>query len=168
MRLVFLLPVLFASCAAQTDTTPRRIHGTVVFTASQDSVAFPTQNGGMVEVPRADLVGKKFAWVTTPAGEPPSNTTPIEAGTGVMPESLAVEFTTAARYPDGAHELAFYVLISGGDPTRGPQTGDLAAFDLSPALAGEPGLTGTTVRVRVAGEDADLALNNSSFIRFSR
>jgi hypothetical protein len=169
---------LFANCGGDSTATvdanidaPASAHlirGDIKLTATNNAVRLMAQNGAQVDVPVADIVGKPYVFVMTPGGEPPANTTPIEVGNGVMPADLAVKFATAKTYADGYYEMAFFIMLSGGDPMQGPQNNDLAAFSLEPAMPGEQALTGTTVRVRVKGADTNLPMTNANFIRFTK
>jgi hypothetical protein len=62
--------------------------------------------------------------------------------------------------------MAVVVSITGSDPTKGPQPGDLAGFDLTKPPAGDPPITGTSVRMKIQGADAAVTLKNDRFIRF--
>jgi hypothetical protein len=128
--------------------------------------AFATQNGSTVHVPKADLVGKFLYFATTPVGKAAANAKPIDIGVGRIGADLTALLTTPAKYQDGPWELAVFVSVSNGNPAQGPQPGDLAAFDISKPPAGEPPVTGTTVRLHVNGADAAVTLDNKYFIRF--
>jgi hypothetical protein len=157
-----------ASSSSSGDTTPRSLHVDVKLTSTAAGVHLFAQNGTELDVPVADIAGKTYVWATTPGGESPGNTKPLEFGAGMMPDDLMLSFDTKPAYPDGPWEMAFFISVSGGDPTKGPQATDLAAFSLDAAEPGEPPITGTTVRMRVKGADAQTTLVNTNFIRFTK
>lgn len=141
------------------------VHISVVLRANTGGVvSFPAQNGTTVPVLASDLVGKTSYWVSTPGGEPPGNAAPIDQLTATIGADLRASFTTPQHYQDGIWEFAGIIAVSGVPPVSAPRPGDLAAFDVSPPLAGEPPQTGQTVRVRVNGE-TEVELTNESFIR---
>jgi hypothetical protein len=127
---------------------------------------FFTQNGSTVHIARTDLVGKNVYYATVAGGKSVLNEKPIEVGQSQVAPDLSVTFTTAPKYADGFYELAVVVSLTGSDQTKGPQPGDLAGFDLTPPPAGEPPVTGVSVRVHVKAADAMVKLGNSNFIRF--
>lgn len=142
------------------------LHVTVAFSDDGQGVNLFAQNGAVVHVPPADIVGKQLVWATTPGGEPINNTLPIEFGSVTMGADLSASFATESTYADGPWEMAAFVSIAGDDPTNGPQPGDLAAFDNRPPPAGQPPVTGTSVRMTVDGNDAELTMGNDFFIQF--
>ena len=154
--------------AADAAVSLHSISGKIALVADADgkTVTFGTQNGSTVAVPIADIAGKTFYWATTPGGDTPGNATPLDQGAGVMGADLTGTFTTTAKYADGPWELVCLISVSGKLPTSGPSPGDLAAFDLTDPPAGEPPVTGQSVRLRIKGGDAQLTLNNANFIRF--
>jgi hypothetical protein len=142
------------------------IHVQVALTDSGQGVDLIVQNGSTVYVPPADIIGKTAYWATTPGGEPISGAAPIEFGAMVMRDDLTAEATTTAKYESGLWELSLFISITGGPIMNGPQPGDLAAFDNTPPPAGEPPVTGSSVRVHVQGADAEVTLHNGHFIQF--
>lgn len=124
------------------------------------------QNGAEVHVPAADIAGKTVWWATTPGGEPVSASIPLDFGSALMKQDLTAEVVTPASYGDGPWELSLFVSIAGKDPADGPQAGDLGAFDNSPPPAGQPPVTGSSVRMTVDGADASVGLGNDSFVQF--
>ena len=177
-RFLLLLGGLFPiGCSSETSrygggggesaaTAKHSITVQVVFTPDPDGfLHFPTQNGSMVLVPSSEVVGTTSYWVVTPGGEPPGNATPIEQVSVDIAEDLTATFSTGSNYSDGIWEVAGLVAVSGVVPVSAPSDGDLAAFDISAPLAGEPAQTGQTVRVRIDGGDASLLLTNEDFIR---
>ena len=120
----------------------------------------------MVHVPAADIAGKTFIWATAKGGESVANAKLIEFGMGQIAADLTADFTTGAKYQNGPWELAFFISVTGADPTKGPQPSDLAAFSLDAPPAGQPKVTGTSVRMTVADADAMVKLTNRYFIRF--
>lgn len=138
----------------------------VVFMDDGMGVPFFTQNGSRVHVPSADIIGKNVFYATVPGGKSIANAKPIEAGQGVVAADLSATITTGPNYPDGPFEFAVFVSVTGGELAKGPQPGDLAAFDLSKPPTGEPPVTGVSVRFRVKGADAVVNLDNRNFIRF--
>ena len=147
-------------------STPYALHVKIALQDDAEGVALFTQNGSMVHIPRADIVGKTFIWATTPGGEPVGNTKPIDFAVGTMAADLTADFTTPKHYPDGPWEMAVVIYLVGTDPTKGPQTGDLAGFDLTAPPAGDPPVTGMSIRMKVEGMDASITLDNKYFIRF--
>jgi hypothetical protein len=120
-----------------------------------------------VDITAANLVGKTLVWATAPGGEQIANLpVPTEFGTTTVGADLTAHFTTSAKYTNGPWELAVYVSVTGGDITKGPQPGDIAAFSLTPPPACQPPLTGVSIRVTIDDADATVNLDNSSFIQF--
>lgn len=142
------------------------LKGTVAFTMDAEGAPFLAQNGSTAHVPASDLVGKLFLWVTAPGGDPVGNAKPIDVGGGPMGADLTASFTTPAHYANGPWELAFFISVSGMNPTLGPQHGDLAAFSLAKPPPGDPPVTGVSIRMDVHDGDASIALTNANFIRF--
>lgn len=138
----------------------------VTFMDDGMGVPFFTQNGSRVHVPSADIIGKKVFYATVAGGKSIANAKPIEAGQAVVGADLSATITTGMLYPDGFFELAVFVSVTGGDLAKGPQPGDLAAFDLSKPPAGEPPVTGVSVRFHIKGGDTAINLGNLHFIRF--
>lgn len=169
---------LLVGCGSSSDSegsggeggaAPAGVHAlrvTVAFSDDGQGVNLFAQNGAVVHVPPADIAGKALVWATTPGGEPINNTPPIEFGNVTMGADLTASFTTGSAYADGPWELAAFVSIAGQDPMNGPQPGDLAAFDNRPPPEGQPPVTGMSVRMTVAGADAELTLDNDFFIQF--
>lgn len=134
--------------------------------ADGKNITIGTQNGSTVQVAVADIVGKPIYWVTNAGGDPPGNAQPVDQGVSAVGADLKATFTTPAHYTDGPWELALLIAVSGKVPTSQPNPGDLAAFDLATPPAGEPPVTGQTVRVSVHGSDKSVTLDNHHFIRF--
>ena len=147
-------------------STPYALHVKIALHDDGQGVALFAQNGSMVHVPKADIVGKNFIWATTPGGEPIGNTKPLDFAVGKMAADLTAEFTTPKHYPNGPWEMAIVIYLVGTDPTKGPKTGDLAGFDLTAPPAGDPAVTGVSIRMKVEDMDASLTLDNKYFIRF--
>jgi hypothetical protein len=148
------------------SSVPRALRVNVALTDDGQGIPLFTQNGSMVHVPAADVAGKPFFWATTPGGEPVGNAELIDIGGGTIDPDLTAEFTTPEHYPDGPWEMALFISVVGGDVMMGPQPDDLAAFDLDPPPAGDPPVTGISVRMKVSGADAEVTLVNRYFIRF--
>jgi hypothetical protein len=127
---------------------------------------FFTQNGSTVHIARADMVGKTVYYVVVEGGKSVANAKPLEIGQTTVAADLSAMFTTATQYADGFWELAIVVSLTGSDITKGPQPGDLAGFDLTPPPAGEPPVTGVSIRVHIKDADAMVKLDNLNFIRF--
>ena len=134
--------------------------------AGTGAASFATQNGSQVQIPKAQLAGRPFFWIVIAGGEPVTAAKPIETGSGVLGADLTASFFTDAQYRNGPWELALWVASAGIDSSKGPQPGDIAAFDLSPPPAGDPPVTGTSVRVKVADDAPVVTLANRNFIRF--
>jgi hypothetical protein len=155
------------TCPAYPAGPPHSIVGNVALTMDSMGVPFFTQNGSMVHVPAASIVGKTLVWATVPGGDQLANVATLtEFGTLPVAADLTAHFKTKAQYANGPWELAVFISVTGGDIVKGPQPGDLAAFDLTPPPACEPPVTGTSIRVTIDGADATVNLANSSFIRF--
>ncbi|MBK9261283.1 MAG: hypothetical protein IPM54_15955 [Polyangiaceae bacterium] len=90
----------------------------------------------------------------------------MENGKTLVQDDLTAEFQSSPRYGNGAWEMAAFVSIAGASPLQGPQPGDLAAFDNSPPPAGQPPVTGVSVRMTVNGADAEVSLGNQHFIQY--
>jgi hypothetical protein len=147
--------------------SPHSIIGNVTLSTDSMGVPFATQNGSVVHIAIADLVGKTLVWATTPGGEQVANVAmPTEAGVTTIGSDLTAHFTSGAKYTNGPWELAVFVSVTGGDITMGPQPGDLAGFDLTPPPACEPPVTGVSIRVTINNADATVTLDNNNFIRF--
>ena len=129
-------------------------------------VSFLTQNGSSVKLLKSDIVGKQIFWLTAAGGEPVTNATPIDIAIAAVDADLKSTFMTPAHYAPGPYEVACVIAVSGMVPPNIPAPGDLAAFDLTPAPAGEPPLTGISVRVRITDGDAHVTLGNQQFVRF--
>jgi hypothetical protein len=149
-----------------TGGTPRAITATIALSEDAQGVPFGTQNGSVVHVAKADIVGKSFYWATAKGGEPITNAKMIDVGSGMIDDNLGASITTPAHYPDGPWEFAIFISLTGGSFISGPQPGDLAGFDLSPPPACQPPVTGVSIRVTIAGADASIKLGNVRFIRF--
>jgi len=155
------------ACPAVPPGQPHSIIGNVTLTADAMGVPLATQNGSMVYVPSASIVGKTLIWATAPGGDQLGNLpAPTEFGEVTMTPELTAHFETSAKYTNGPWELALYISITGGPITKGPQSGDLAAFDLPPPPACEPPVTGASVRVTIDDANATVNLTNRYFIRF--
>jgi hypothetical protein len=142
------------------------LHMKIALTDDGKGVGILAQNGATVHVPASDIAGKKAWFATTDGGEPIGNATPIDFGFAVVTSGLTAEYHTPAHYTDGPWEMATFLSITGGDPMNGPQPGDLAGFDNSPVPAGQPPVTGVSVRMTVNGADASVTLGNGNFIQF--
>jgi hypothetical protein len=145
---------------------PHAIAVAVALSDDGQGVKLFTQNGSTVHVPTANLAGKSYYWATAKGGDSIFNAKMIDLGAGAVAPDLSARFTTPAHYPDGPYELALFISVTGGDPTKGPQPGDLASFDLTAPPPCDPPVTGVSVRVDVAGGDAQVTLTNRYFIRF--
>ncbi|HTQ46463.1 MAG TPA: hypothetical protein VMI75_27090 [Polyangiaceae bacterium] len=155
------------ACPPVSPGSPRSIIGSVTLTPDSQGVPFGTQNGAIVHVAAADIVGKTLVWATAPGGEQIANLpVPTEAGVVTVGSDLTAHFKTSAMYTNGPWELAVFISVTGGNITKGPQPGDLAAFDLSPPPACEPPVTGVSIRVTIDNADANVDITNSNFIRF--
>lgn len=155
------------ACPPVPPGSPHSIIGNVELTADSQGVPFATQNGSTVHVAAADIVGKTLVWATAPGGEQIANLpVPMEAGVTTVGSDLTAHFETSAMYTNGPWELAVFISLTGGDITKGPQPGDLAAFDLTPPPACEPPVTGVSIRVTIHDADATVDLPNANFIRF--
>jgi hypothetical protein len=156
------------ACPTYSDAgAPHAIIGNLAFVAGSMGVGFGTQNGSTVNLAASSIVGKTLVWATVPGGEQIANVAmPTEFGTTTIASDLTAHFQTSSKYADGPWELVVYISITGGDITMGPQSGDLAAFDLTKPPACEPPVTGVSIRVTIDGADATVDLTNSSFIRF--
>jgi hypothetical protein len=141
-----------------------RVH--VALTDNGQGVDLIAQNGSAAYVPAADIIGKTAYWATTPGGEPVSGTAPIEFGAVVMRDDLTADVTTPAGYESGLWEMSMFISITEGELINGPQPGDLGAFDNTPPPQGEPLPTGSSVRMRVQGADAEVTLDNGHFVQF--
>lgn len=138
----------------------------VAFVDDGQGVSIGAQNGAIVHVPPSDVIGKNLVWATTTGGENIFNVLPMENGKTLVRDDLTAEFQSSARYGNGAWEMAAFVSIAGASPFQGPQPGDLAAFDNSPPPAGQPPVTGVSVRMTVDGADAEVSLGNQHFIQY--
>jgi len=156
------------------DTTPtdlapvvpmHNIHATVALTEDAQGVGVFAQNGVFAHIPRSQIVGKSTTWVILKGGEQIANGKMLEVGGGVIDDQLRSEILTKKGYPDGPFELSIVLMLVSTDVSQIPRTGDLASFDLSKPPAGEPPVTGTSVRVRLHGDDANLTLGNRYFIK---
>ena len=155
------------ACPAVPPGSPHTITGNITLTPDSQGVPFGTQNGSIVHVAAADIAGKTLVWATAPGGEQIANLpVPTEAGVVTVGSDLTAHFTTSAMYTNGPWELAVFISVTGGNITKGPQPGDLAAFDLSPPPACEPPVTGVSIRVTIDNANATVDLTNSNFIRF--
>jgi hypothetical protein len=160
-------PADAASDACPPASDAGATHAILAFTTGSMGVGFGTQNGSTVNLAPSTIVGKTLIWATVPGGEQIANVAmPTEFGTTTIGSDLTAHFQTGSKYTDGPWELVVYISITGGDPTMGPQSGDLAAFDLTPPPPCEPPVTGVSIRVTIDGADATVDLTNSSFIRF--
>ncbi|MFO0760248.1 MAG: hypothetical protein U0359_27450 [Byssovorax sp.] len=139
-----------------------------VLSADAMGVAFSNTNGALSHVPKDEIVGKTYYFATTPAGESAGNTAPLEIGVGSVEDDLDFTWKTKPDYADGPWEMSMFISVAGADPMLGPQAGDIALFSLDPAPAGEPPITGTSVRMHVDGADAALTVDNSFFVRFAK
>jgi hypothetical protein len=142
-----------------------KIHVSIALQQGPQGVTLRTQNGGMVNIPTASIVGKNIGWTILMGGDQVGNGQMLEVGGGVIDPQLQATFTTQNSYPDGAWELALLILLASPDLAHAPHPGDLAAFSVFPPPAGEPPLTGTSVRVTIADADAQVDLDNFYFIQ---
>jgi hypothetical protein len=142
------------------------LHVKIALEDDGQGVALFAQNGSMVHVPKADIVGKPFIWATTPGGEPVGNTKPMDFAVGKMADDLTADFTTPKHYANGPWEMAVVIYVVGTDPTKGPTPGDLAGFDVTDPPKGDPPVTGVSIRMKVQDMDASITLDNKYFIRF--
>jgi len=176
-RMLFgLLVALVAGCGAEEAKSGSSsgdleekyyaLHVKVAFKDDGQGVAIGAQNGAIVRVPAADIAGKKLVWATAPGGESIFNVLPIENGSTSMQPDLTGEFTTSPRYGDGPWEMALFVSIAGESALKGPQPGDLAAFDNSAPPEGEPPVTGVSVRMTVKGAEPEISIDNPYFIQY--
>jgi hypothetical protein len=155
------------ACPTVAPGSPHTITGSIALATDAQGVPFGTQNGSVVHLAKADLVGKTLVWATAPGGEQIANLPiPTEFGTATIAADLTAKFTTTAKYTNGPWELAVYVSVTGGDITKGPQPGDIAAFDLTPPPACQPPVTGVSIRITIDNADASKSLDNNQFIRF--
>ena len=156
------------SASAPPSTAQHAVTASVKLTLDADgqNVSFPTQNGAIVAIASKDLVGKTVFWLTTRGGEPVTNGEPIDSMTSKLGPDLTTSITTPAHYGNGPFEVGCVVSVTGQVPP--PVAGDLAAFDNSVPPPGDPGPTGDSVRFHVADADANVVLNNASFIRFGK
>lgn len=140
----------------------------VKFQIVNNAITLFTQNGSTVDVPTSDLIGKTYFWATAPGGEPIGNMPPLEIGAGTIDQKIDFSYHTKPNYKDGPWEMALFISVSGGDPTKGPQATDLAAFSLDKPPPCDPDITGQSVRMDVKDADAKVTLGNTSFIRFTK
>ena len=172
MRLRSFFPFVVLSalgCSSAPPPAPdRALAATIALQTDGDGqhVTFGTQNGSTVSVLASDIAGKTVYWATTPAGEPVANATAIDQGVAVMGPDLTASIQTPAHYAAGPYELSIVVSVTGKPPTAGPNAGDLAGFDLSAPPAGEPPVTGASIRIHADG--TTMALGNRYFIRFGQ
>lgn len=138
----------------------------VAFVDDGQGVAIRAQNDAFVHVAPSDIIGKTLVWATTIGGEPISTVLPIEIGNTLVREDLTAEYQSSARYGNGPWEMAAFVSIAGASPLDGPQPGDLAAFENDPPPAGQPPVTGVSVRMTVDNADAEVTLGNQHFIQY--
>lgn len=141
------------------------IHVTVALKEDAQGVGIFAQNGALVHIPRGMIVDKKAIWAILKGGDQAANGKMLEFGTTKMDDQLGIDFTTEHGYPDGPWELALVILVASPSPLVAPQPGDLASFDLTPPPAGQPPVTGTSVRVTIKGADAQVMLSNLQFIK---
>jgi hypothetical protein len=142
------------------------LHVHVAFVDDGQGVAIGAQNGAIVHVLPNEMIGKNLVWATTTGGENIFNVLPVENGKTIINDDLTADAQTSARYANGAWELAAFVSIAGASPFAGPQAGDLAAFDNSAPPAGQPPVTGVSVRMTVDDADAYVSLSNHHFIQY--
>jgi hypothetical protein len=138
----------------------------VAFVEDGEGVAIRAQNDAFVHIPATEIIGKKLVWATTTGGEPISTVLPMEIGNTIVRDDLTAEYQTSARYGNGPWEMAAFVSIAGASPLEGPQPGDLAAFENDPPPAGQPPVTGVSVRMTVDYADAEVTLGNQHFIQY--
>ncbi len=141
------------------------IHGNVALKVEAQGVGVFAQNGVFAYIPKAEIVGKQVAWVILKGGDQIGNGKMLEVGGGVIDDNVGFDFTTKLGYVDGPWELSLLILLKTTDLSMAPQPGDLASFDLTKAPAGEPPITGTSVRVSIHGADANVNLINRHFIK---
>lgn len=146
---------------------PYALHVKVALQDEGQGVAVGAQNGATVYVQPAELIGKAVVWATAPGGEPIFNVMPIEFGTTTLSQNLDAEVQSSAKYTDGPWEMALFISLAGASPFAGPQPGDLVAFDNSPPPAGQPPVTGISVRMTVMGADAHAELDRGCEIHNS-
>jgi hypothetical protein len=151
--------------AQPVSTAKHNIHTTIALEADAQGVGVYAQNGVLVHIPKDMLVGKHFGWLILNGGEQAANGKKLELGIGTVDPQLHAEFSTQKGYPDGPWELAVLILVASSSLLNAPNPGDLAAYDLTPPPAGEPPVTGTSVRVTLKGADADVTLSNRYFIK---
>lgn len=142
------------------------LHVHVALVDDGQGVPIGAQNGAIVHVLPSDIIGKNLVWATTTGGENIFNVLPVENGKTIINDDLTADAQTSVRYANGAWELAAFVSIAGASPLAGPQPGDLAAFDNSAPPAGQPPVTGVSVRMTVDDADAHVSLGNQHFIQY--
>ena len=159
-------PDMTACPPAPDAGTPHSLAVKIQLTDDGMGVPFFTQNGSIVHVPKADIVGKQYIYATTKGGDQVTNAKMIDLGAGNIGNDLTASFSTPAHYPNGPWEMGLYIAVTPQNPPTGPQPGDLAAFDLTPPPGCEPPVTGISVRMTVKDADAGVTLSNRYFIRF--
>ncbi|MEZ4361703.1 MAG: hypothetical protein R3B48_16060 [Kofleriaceae bacterium] len=169
----FAIPALLlltSVTGACTDDDPAQhaITAKLAFTRDADGqhVTFGTQNGSTVSLLASELVGKTVYWATTAGGEPVTNAPTIDVAATPVDADLRATFVTPAHYDAGPWEVSAVVALTGSAPPNLPVAGDLAAFDNTTPPAGEPPVTGVSVRVRIVDADTELTMTNATFIRF--
>ena len=156
---------LGADLAPPASAGDHNIHVKVALKEDAQGVGIFAQNGALVHIPRGMIVDKKVIWTILKGGDQTANGKMLEFGLTKMDAQLAVDFTTEHGYADGPWELALVILVASPTPFQAPQPGDLASFDLTPPPAGQPPVTGTSVRVTIHGADAEVMLSNLQFIK---
>ena len=106
--------------AAEDAGTPHSLSVKIQLTDDGMGVPFFAQNGSMVHVPKADLVGKQFVYATAKGGDQVANGKMIDIGAGTIGNDLTAMFTTAAHCPAGVR----WAGSSASPRCRGPSPRD--------------------------------------------
>ncbi len=184
----FLIATLWATglvatgCSSSTDSTPPQApdaseatHRTTVqiaFNAGQDGTIALSDIQGPASVKTADVVGRTVAAIALEGGEQPGNAQPLAQSAATIGPDLKATLELPAVFRDGPYEIAINIIMKAGPPPNPPgppAAEDLVAFSdprTARPKAGDPALTGQTVRYRIEGKNATVALDGSHFIRF--
>ena len=148
-----------AKCA---DQTAKHLLNVKIDLAVQDGTVELVSQSGPYHAPAADFDGKQVVAVFLSRGEVFQGFFQ-DAQTilfGTM-QGTTANISTVEAFPPGEYEMALFVDVVPGDITKGPQRGDIAAFDNTTC---DP--TGVSVRFAVGCEDATVTLTNRHFIIF--
>jgi hypothetical protein len=147
------------------DATAKHTVTVAIDLAVVDGTVEVVTQSGPFHVPVADLDGKTVLFVVMPRGEVFQGffENVVTLATGTM-QGATASITTAAVFAPGEYEILLFIDAADNGPgtiTKGPQRGDIAAFDNTVC---DP--TGVSIRVAVGCEDATITLTNKHFIIF--